>query len=167
MIKLALCVIFNLPKNDLDHEIEIKFNGKNLYKTNSAKYLKLHTDKNLTWKHHIINLTIKSNKANVSLSNIRHCEGLKILISVYHVIFESPLSHISLVCVKNSSSVKRLHILQKRSLRLMFFLNRNAQTGPFYKNLKISKPRNKVVLTLPKIICDWFMLFLESHMYNT
>lgn len=45
---------------------------------------------------------------------------------------------------KNASGAlllsKRLHILQKKQLQLMFFLNRNAHTGPllknFFKNLK-------------------------------
>ena len=41
-------------------------------------------------------------------------------LTIYHAIFESR----PLLCFgrKKSSSVKRLHILQKKSLRLMFFL---------------------------------------------
>ena len=72
-----------------------------------------------------------------------------------------------MVWVKNSSSVKRLHILEKKSLRLMLFLNRNTHTGSFFKNSKISKLWGKVALEehclLPKNLCDWFTLCFESH----
>lgn len=75
--------------------------------TEPVKYLGSCVDKNFTWKHHIDKLAVKLNKANVMLSNIRHVDKktLKLMASSF-------LSHISLVCIQNNSSlVKRLHIL--------------------------------------------------------
>ena len=46
---------------------------------------------------------------------------IKTLKSVYYAIFESHLWYASLAWLQNTSSVKRLHLLQKKSLRLMFF----------------------------------------------
>ena len=48
MIKLALCVMFNPSEKELDHELKIKLHGKNLYQTDSVKYLRINIDKNLT-----------------------------------------------------------------------------------------------------------------------
>ena len=48
------------------------------------------------------------------LSKIRHHVGIKTLRSIYHAIFESHLSYASLAWAQNSSSVKRLNILQKK-----------------------------------------------------
>ena len=66
--------------------------------------------------------------------------------SIYHAIFESYLSYTSLVWTQNSSSVKRLHILQKKSLRLMIFQSRNAHTDPLLKCSKILQFSDKVAL---------------------
>ena len=65
---------------------------------------------------------------------------------IYHAIFESYLSYTSLVWTQNSSSVKRLHILQKKSLRLMIFQSRNAHTDPLLKCSKILQFSDKVAL---------------------
>ena len=43
------------PKKQHDHELNIKLNSKKLYQTDSAKYLGIHLDKYLTWKHQINN----------------------------------------------------------------------------------------------------------------
>ena len=112
------------------------------------------------------------------LPKIRHYIAIKTLKSIYHVIFESHLPYASLVCAENSSSAKRLLILQKKSLRL-FFQNGNAHTGPLFKNWKILKFSDKVALdnciliskslhkSLSKIICNWFTLSIESCTHNT
>ena len=59
---------------------------------------------------------------------------MKTLKTIYHAIFESRPLH----CFgrKKSSSVKRLHILQKKSLRLMFFLKQKRSHRPSFQKLK-------------------------------
>ena len=106
--------MFSPPKKQLDHELEIKLNGKKFYQNDSVKYLGIHLDKYLTWKHQIYNIAIKPNKANAMLSKIKHYVDIKTLNSRYHAIFESHISYASFVWVQSSSFVKRLHILQKK-----------------------------------------------------
>ena len=72
----------------------------------------------------------------------------------------------------------KLRILQKKPLRLMFFQNRNAHTGPFFENSKILTFFDKVAhencllissslhKALLKILCDWFTVSFESHTHN-
>ena len=64
--------MFNSPKKQLGHELEIKINGKKIYQIDSVKYLGIHNDKNLTWKQHINKEAIKLSKSNSILSKIIH-----------------------------------------------------------------------------------------------
>ena len=57
-------VLFNLSKKRVDHELEIKVNGKKVYQADSVNYVGINIDKNFTWKHHINNVAIKISKAN-------------------------------------------------------------------------------------------------------
>ena len=59
------------PKSQLDHEIKTKLNDKNYHPTNSVKYLGIHLDKYLIWKHKTTNVAINLNKTNAILSKVR------------------------------------------------------------------------------------------------
>ena len=71
---------------------------------------------------------------------------MTILRSVYYAIFESHLCYASYVWVQNTNSVKRLHLLQKKSLKIMFFQSRNPHTGHLFKVSKILKSFDKTAL---------------------
>ena len=113
------------------------------------------------------------------LSKVRHFVHKKTLKSIYHAIFESHLFYSCLVWAQNINSIKRLYILQKKSLRLMYFLNRNAHTTPLFKDSNILKFPDKIALencifiknhfnqTLPTPFENWFTLSTDSHTHNT
>ena len=113
------------------------------------------------------------------LSKVRHFVHKKTLKSIYHAIFESHLFYSCLVWAQNINSIKRLYILQKKSLRLMYFLNRNAHTTPLFKDSNILKFPDKIALencifiknyfnqTLPTPFKNWFTLSTDSHTHNT
>ena len=71
---------------------KIKLCGKRLYPTESIKYLGVKIDANLTWQHHVSDLSIKLNRANALLLKIRRYVSPKILRSIYFAIFDSQLS---------------------------------------------------------------------------
>ena len=125
-------MLFTSSKKQLDCSLKIKLNGKRLYDTDSVKYLGIQIDKRLISKQHINHVAVKLNKANAMLSKLRHVLDIKTLRSVYYAIFESHLCYVSLVWAKNTNSVKRLQLSQKKSLR-MFFQSRNSHTGPLFK----------------------------------
>ena len=87
------------------------------------KYLGINIDENLNWKQQISDIAIKLNKANGILSKLRHFIDRKTLKSIYHAIFEPHLYYSLLVWAQNSNSIKRLFVLQKKSLRIIYFLN--------------------------------------------
>ena len=85
-------------------------------------------------------MALQLNKAN---SILRHIFDIKTLRSVYCAIFEPHLCYASLVWAQNTNSVKRLHLFQKKSLRLMFFQSRNCHTSPLFNMSKILKSFDK------------------------
>ena len=84
-----------------------------------------------------------------------------------------------LVWAQNINSMKRLYILQKKSLRLMYFFNRNTHTTPFFKDSNILKFPDKMALencifiknyfsqTLPTPFKNRSTLSTDSHTHNT
>ena len=125
--------------------MRIKLNGKRLYETDSVRYLGIQIDKRLTWKQQINHVALKLNKANAILLQLRHVLDITTLRPVYYAIFESHLCYASLVWAQNTNSIKRLHLLQKKSPR-MFFQSRNSHTGPFFKMSKILRSFDQTVL---------------------
>ena len=160
-------VLFTSSKKQLDCDLKIELNGKRLYETDSVKYLGIQVDKILTWKQQINLVALKPNKANAMLSKLRHVLDIKTLRSVYYAIFESHLCYASLVWAQNTNSIKSLHLLQKKSLRIMFFQSTNSHTGPLFKVSKIYTSFDKTALEncifiskslkglLPSIFNNW------------
>ena len=71
------------------------------------------------------------------------------------------------------------YILQKKALRLMYFLKRNSHTGPLFQDSGILKLFDKISLgncifisnsinkALPSVFHNWFILISESHEHDT
>ena len=119
--------------------MKIKLNEKRLYETDLVKYLVIQIDKRLTWKQQINHVALKINKANAMLSKLRHVLDTKTLKYYCYAIFEST----SLVWAQNTNSIKKLHLLQKKPFRIMFFQSRSSHTGPLFKVSKILKSFDK------------------------
>ena len=99
-------VIFKSKQKKLEGDLKIKLCGKRLYPTESVKYLGVKIDTNLTWQHHVNDLSIKLNRANALLFKIRKYVSHKILRTIYFAIFDSHLSYCCLVWAQNFSSIK-------------------------------------------------------------
>ena len=107
-------VIFKSKQKKLEGDLKMKLCGKRLCPTESVKYLGLKIDTNLTWRHHVDDLSIKLNRANALIFKNRKYVSPKILRSIYFSIFGSHLSYCCLVWAQNFSSIKRILILQKK-----------------------------------------------------
>ena len=172
-------VLFKSIRKQTDATLKLKLNGKRLDTTNSVKYLGIKIDENLNWHEQINNVAVKLNRANTMLSKVKHFVHKKTLKSICHAIFESHLFYSCLVWAQNINSIKRLYILQKKSLWLMYFLNRNAHTTPLFKDSNILKfpdkiaPENYILIknyfsqTLRTPFKNWFTLSTDSHTHNT
>ena len=84
--------------------------------------------------------------------------------------------------MQNSNSIKKLLVLQKKSLQIIYFLNHNAHTSPSYisfRDLNILKLPDKIALEnclfinkyfnkcLHTIFKNWFTLSSDFNTYYT
>ena len=139
-------VLFKSSRKLKDVPLKLKLNRKRLCPTNSVKHLGININEILNRKQQISDITIKLNKANGILSKLRHFIDRKTLKSIYHAIFEPHSYYPLLVWAQNSNSIKRLFVLQKKSLRIIYFLNHNAHTSPLFRDLNFMILPDKVAL---------------------
>ena len=90
-----------------------------------------------------------------------------------------PLRYTSLAWAQNTNSVKRINLLRKKSLRMIYFRSQNSRTAPLLKDSKIIKSFGKTTLEnsifiskflrglLPSAFNGWFNFFFECHSYDT
>ena len=114
-------VIFKHQRKKIDSEVKIKLNRKRLYPTDSVKYLGIRIDENSNWKHHLSNIAIKLNRANVLLFKMSNSINLNTLKTTYYAIFDSHIKYANVVWDQNCNAVNRLSILQKRPWELLVF----------------------------------------------
>ena len=129
--------IFKFKQKKFESNLKIKLCGKRLYPTESVKYLGVKIDTNLTWQHHVNDLSIKLNRANALLFKMRKYVSPKILRSIYFAIFDSYLSYCCLVWAQNRGTIQQIVILQKRQLELLIF-NQGISIPVPYSNKTLS-----------------------------
>ena len=99
-------IIFKSKEKKLEGDLKIKLCDKRLYPTESVKYLGVKIDANLTWQHHVNDLSTKLNRASALLFKIRKYVSLKILRSIYSAIFHSHLSYCCLAWAQEFNSIQ-------------------------------------------------------------
>ena len=112
-------VIFKSKQKKLEGDLKVKLCGKSLYPTESVKYLGVKIATNLTWQHHVNDLSIKLKRANAVPFKMRKYVSLKKLRYIYFPIFVSYVSYCCLVWAQNFSAIQPILILQTRLLELL------------------------------------------------
>ena len=80
------------------------------------------------------------------LSKLNHVLNKKL---VYYQIFEFHLCYASLVWAQKTNSFERLHLLQKQSLRMIFFFRVEIPTQTIYlKTSEFSSPLTRLLLKI-------------------
>ena len=98
--------IFKSKQKKLEGDLKIKLCGKILDPTESVKYLGVKIDVNLTWQHHVNDLSIKLNRANALFYKMRKYVSLEILRSIYFAVFDYYLCYYCLVWAQNFSTIQ-------------------------------------------------------------
>ena len=118
-------------------------------------------------------MAIKINKVNAMLFNLRLYN--KTLMSGYYAIFKSYICCAFLVWPQNTNSVKILLLLQKITLKIMFFQNKNFQVGPLFRNYEILNCFDKTALQnclfiskslKASVFSSWFIFSSEAHSHD-
>ena len=176
-VKKTEMVILNSKQKKLELDLKITVCGKRLHE--SVKYVSVKSDANLTWQHHVNDLSIKLNRANALLFKMRKYVSCKILRSIYFAIFDSYLSYCCLVWAQNCSTIQRIVILQKKAIRIINFQPSNSHTSHLFKQSSILKFQDKICLEnilfvskslnnlSPSIFDTWFSFSSDQHNYET
>ena len=114
-VEKSKLIIFKSKRKLIDSQLfSIKLNGVKLLPTDNVKYLGLHLDQNLSFDHHVNQLSKKLSRTNGILSKLRHYTSKDTLISVYYSLF---YSHILYGCpVWSLTTINNLNcisVLQK------------------------------------------------------
>ena len=172
-------VIFKSKRKKLNDTVKIKLNGKISYSTASVKNLTVRIDQYLTGQDHINDLSVKLNRTNALLFEIRKFVDDKILTSIYFAIFEFNLNYCSLVWAQNYNVINGLVILQKEPLRIVNYQPRNSHTSPLFRKAAVLKFKEKINLKnilfisksinnlLPSLFNNWFVVSSDTHKCNT
>ena len=172
-------VIFKSKQKKFEDDLKIKLSDKRLYPTESVKYLGVKADTNLSWQYHVNDLSLKLNRANALLFKMRKYVSCKILRSIYFAIFDSYLSSCCLVWAQNCSTIQRIIILQKKTVRIINFQPRNSHASHLFKQSSILKFQDKICLEnilfvskslnnlSPSVFSTWFSFSSDQNNYET
>lgn len=155
-------LVINLNKTQLMHfyqrlepeNIVIKYNDQNVDTTTVTKFLGVHIDSKLTWKHHAENVCNKLSKAAFMLYSLSKKVNINTLVTAYHGLVASSL-RFGVIFWGNCSERERIFRAQKRCLRSMTGLKTTESCQPVFKSLRI--------LTLPSLYILEVAIFVRTN----
>ena len=180
-VEKSKLIIFKSKRKLIDSQLfSIKLNGVKLLPTDNVKYLGLHLDQNLSFDHHVNQLSKKLSRTNGILSKLRHYTSKDTLISVYYSLF---YSHILYGCpVWSLTTINNLNcisVLQKKCIRILNFSPFNSHTNQLFSDNKILKLDDIIKVQIMKLLFDFknnnlpddlmklFILNSEINQYQT
>ena len=117
---------------NMDFNLKIKLNGKQLYETNSVKCLGIRIYNKLDWEDHINDIALKLINANKILYKMWNFVDADILKSIYHAVFELHICYACIIWGQNMCTINRIFILHKKALRLIHFKELSVHTVPLF-----------------------------------
>ena len=124
-------------------ELNISINGTQLNRIGndcnekSCKFLGIHIDEHLTWKHHINHIFRKVSYALFSLRQVKRALPPDCLQTLYYALVHSHFTYG--IIAWGNSNLKSLFTLQKRAIRLIHNAPYNGHTDPRFKSSGILK----------------------------
>ena len=113
----------------------------------SVKYLRVKIDTNLSWQCHVNDLSIKLNRANALLFKMRKYVSLKILRSIYFLLFLTP-TYLTAVLfgLRIVALLNKLWFYKKRQLELLIFNQETPIPVPYSNKTSSLKFQDKICL---------------------
>jgi hypothetical protein len=112
-------------KTDQEISMQVSCGGRRIATARSLKFLELTIDTSLTWRHHIIELTSRLNKACYATRSIRPFMSIHVLRSTYFLYVHSIISY-GIILWGNSSYSEDIFKIQKRIVRLIMNSGKKA-----------------------------------------
>ena len=125
-------------KNSPNRKIDLSIDGHKIEQTFKTKFLGVIIDSQLTWKYHISYISGKIAKGIGIIIKARKLLDRDTLITLYYSFIYPYLQYCNHVwgntCV---TYLRKLHILQKRIVRVLAGVKPREHSEPLFKNLKL------------------------------
>ena len=121
---------------------KLNINGNNIERVTNFNFLGLTLSSTLSWNHYINKISLKISKSIGILYGLRDIYPRAALQNLYNTLIISQFSYFVLCWGYIISENHSLHILQKRTLRLITNIRSISQTEPLCKELRVLKEFN-------------------------
>ncbi len=156
-------IILKSPHQKYESEnLSISIDGTKLcqignnFDEKSTKFLGVHIDEHLTWKHHLNYINSKISRALFMMNQSKNVLSQDSLKTLYHAMIHPYLSY-GILAWGNATNcdLNRTKILQKRAIRTVRKTSFNSHTEPLFKSLNI--------LNLKDLYTYQSIIFMHSY----
>jgi len=117
---------------------KIYIENKPIKHVSNARFLGVVIDEKLTWKFHIDIICKKISKNIGIIRKVANCLSRKIFMTLYHSLIYPYLTYCNIIWASTyTTSIKPLHLLQKRFVRIASNASFIANSAALFHNLKI------------------------------
>jgi len=172
-------ILFNTKLQTPGPILKLILNDLQIEQASNIKFLGVTIEKNLSWEKHITQKSNKISQINAILSRLKSTLSKNILEVIYKSLIE-PHLHYGIIAWGNTPNkyMKRLKVLQKRSMRLIDKSKYNSHTDPIFKRKNLLKVEDifklncckfyykKLKGTLPQYHTNLLLTFSENRANN-
>ena len=145
-------IVFHSSRKKLPYTPVVLSNNTEIKQVDYTKFLGVYIDQNVNWKRHCSEIGNKCLKVNAVLSRLKHFVPTHILKTIYLSLFLSQLTYGITAWGKCSGTeMKRLKVLQKKSIRIVSKSRFNSHVDPICKNLRLLKLDDLFLLNCCKL----------------
>jgi Reverse transcriptase (RNA-dependent DNA polymerase) len=160
--------------------INLLIDGNIIPQVTHTKFLGVIIDQHLNWSEHIKIVSMKIAKNVGVLNRLAFYVPKKVLLNLYYSLIYPYLSYCSIVWASNyANRLHKLHLLQKRAIRVIARVPPRSHTDPLFIKYKILKIDQINILQisefmykytyrlLPQAFNNYFTLTSDTHTYST
>ena len=128
-------IIFSpTSKSQLFDSFSIQIDGTVIERVHHARFLGVYIDEKLKWGEHIHQISTKISKNIGILAKLKHRLNTSVLIQLYSTLILPYLTYCNIVWTSAADTLQnKLHILQKKAVRVISKSSFRAHTDPLFK----------------------------------
>ena len=145
----------NVDENDENNIIKLSYVNSNS-EIPAIKFLGVHIDPKLNFKHHIGAIHSKVSRSLFAINSVKHFIDKRALKTLYNSLVHSHFLYcIPIWGCASKSSFKKLELLQKKAIRTISLSKYNAHTVPIFKKIEILPIKEQAILSSLLIMYDY------------
>ena len=134
MLSKTHYVVLKFNKAQIPLNMIIKIGDEILKEKENVKFLGLYIDNKLNWQEHIKNLKSKLNSSIYAMNKVKRQLNTNILTTLYYTLIYPYIDYgITLWGSAYSTHLKKIMVMQKKSVRIIVKAKYNEYTDPIFK----------------------------------